>query len=321
MFIFNPSRRCDEKLCHTCAEVHRKLKATKNHKTVKVGSTEAGTLVQMWKENPPLCQEHTRETVEYYCIPCSKGVCKSCEVLHESHKEKMEKVNTISTKMRKVISDKSVDIAEKQKEWKTKEKQNEEIYNMSMDNIASVGNLVEEKAEQLHRQIDAGRDLLIGKLNDLKTRHQLELVRARDTVDGELQKISRFMKISQDISIKSDVASLISYYPEWSKRKQALLSNRVTDDLRLVRVHLTDSFWEQEYISSENFIGELSVDPSEMNAVDNWAEELSRSETNLQQHSTRIWTKHARTLITWIFFTSDRSWIYKRVVCLFSFSF
>ena len=52
VFIFNPSRRCDEKLCHTCGEVHRKLKTTKNHKTVKLGSTEAGALVQMWRENP-----------------------------------------------------------------------------------------------------------------------------------------------------------------------------------------------------------------------------------------------------------------------------
>ena len=93
-------------------------------------------------------------------------------------------------------------------------------------------------------------------------------MRARDAVDGELQKISRFMKISQDISSKWDLASLISYYPDWNKRKQALLFNRFTDDLRLVRVQLTDSFWEQEYIRCENFIGELSVDPSEINAVD-----------------------------------------------------
>ena len=69
----------------------------------------------------------------------------------------MERVNIISGKMRKVISDKSVEIAEKQKEWKIKERQNEEIFNMSKDNIATVGNLVEEKADQLHRKSRLGK--------------------------------------------------------------------------------------------------------------------------------------------------------------------
>jgi len=79
---------CEDKLCKTCSDAHRKLKITTDHRLVPLDEDFMTKLSEARQSKPTCCQEHRDQLYTLYCqnIDCQKPICLKCAVLtHKSH--------------------------------------------------------------------------------------------------------------------------------------------------------------------------------------------------------------------------------------------
>ncbi|KAJ8307401.1 hypothetical protein KUTeg_015485 [Tegillarca granosa] len=78
---------CEEYLCDKCKKLHKKSKASRDHKITSVaGSNTQPCEKEDTERQVPKCNQHTGESVQFYCKECEDPVCRSC-VISGSHKE------------------------------------------------------------------------------------------------------------------------------------------------------------------------------------------------------------------------------------------
>jgi len=77
---------CNEKLCESCIAAHRKMKLSKGHQLVPLGSDNVGQLDQLMKNKAVNCEVHPDERIDFFCLTCSSTVCmKCCMLQHKTH--------------------------------------------------------------------------------------------------------------------------------------------------------------------------------------------------------------------------------------------
>ena len=78
---------CQDNLCDTCVEAHRRTKVTRAHKLAPISDMQQGVYdsdVRAYQLIP--CDVHKDEVIRYYCGRCEKLICRECKVsLHENH--------------------------------------------------------------------------------------------------------------------------------------------------------------------------------------------------------------------------------------------
>ncbi|KAL3868493.1 hypothetical protein ACJMK2_041294 [Sinanodonta woodiana] len=71
---------CEQKICEECAQLHKKLKITRDHDLTSL------TTVRTKKFDQEKCFEHESEFVDRYCITCEEFLCSSCDSdVHDQH--------------------------------------------------------------------------------------------------------------------------------------------------------------------------------------------------------------------------------------------
>ena len=74
---------CDFHLCGDCTAVHRKQRATKNHKIVSLTELKKGGA---GLEQKRYCSAHLKEEVILYCRTCQEVICRDCTIVtHKQH--------------------------------------------------------------------------------------------------------------------------------------------------------------------------------------------------------------------------------------------
>ena len=76
---------CQQKLCQTCKQDHKKFKGTSRHSVVNTGDKfEKETFLEALPAN---CDRHTGKRLKIYCLECELAICMMCYVkAHNSHK-------------------------------------------------------------------------------------------------------------------------------------------------------------------------------------------------------------------------------------------
>ncbi|KAJ8310990.1 hypothetical protein KUTeg_011435 [Tegillarca granosa] len=82
---------CDELMCETCQKSHLKSKASKNHKTVCIKSSEMYKINQTGKK----CQSHTEKDLLMYCNTCNCPICRECIAIGVHPNHSMVKVEEV----------------------------------------------------------------------------------------------------------------------------------------------------------------------------------------------------------------------------------
>ena len=82
---------CCDFLCKVCSKDHKTWRKTLNHELQPVGSSaksdSKGTAKPLLKnvtETPLNCQQHSDETLKFYCETCSMLICRDCIILEHS---------------------------------------------------------------------------------------------------------------------------------------------------------------------------------------------------------------------------------------------
>ena len=75
--------QCGEKLCAQCCIHHKRVKATKSHELIEIGSESNEHLL---KNRPSFCDQHLGKPLELYCNDCKMVMCVTCLVdEHNTH--------------------------------------------------------------------------------------------------------------------------------------------------------------------------------------------------------------------------------------------
>ena len=78
---------CQDNLCETCVEAHRRTKMTRAHRLAPIADMRQGMYdsdIRSFQLIP--CDLHKDEAIRYYCGRCEKLICRECKVSsHENH--------------------------------------------------------------------------------------------------------------------------------------------------------------------------------------------------------------------------------------------
>ncbi|KAK3593497.1 hypothetical protein CHS0354_037020 [Potamilus streckersoni] len=89
---------CQDNICNTCSDNHRRTKVTRSHKVIPFVQIEKGLFDHDIREHQEQkCPQHKDEAFEMFCEKCEQLVCKECKVsYHDNHKwSKTEKAATM----------------------------------------------------------------------------------------------------------------------------------------------------------------------------------------------------------------------------------
>ena len=75
---------CDEHLCATCSDSHRRSKASRNHKLLDSGTVRPNTPDECLDNSSEYCGEHPKELVKYFCQHHNSLHCEDCVVFNKS---------------------------------------------------------------------------------------------------------------------------------------------------------------------------------------------------------------------------------------------
>ena len=73
---------CQECLCESCVDVHKRLKKTRGHKIVSLPNTTGSFIL----EQKRYCSAHEGEELKLYCRTCQEVICRDCAIVtHKQH--------------------------------------------------------------------------------------------------------------------------------------------------------------------------------------------------------------------------------------------
>ena len=176
---------CDERLREICADTHRRMKVSREHKLVKQDgyneSSEARVTVAR-----VYCDKHKEKVLELYCFDCKTAICMMCFVQsHQMHK--CSDINEVMDEFRREMAEdikNMVDTVTKCREVVEEEQKNKEKFNNRVKEIEREICDHEDKLKQLIDQ---------EKLNLLKELESFQVERNKqvnNVVEGIEQHIS-----------------------------------------------------------------------------------------------------------------------------------
>ncbi|XP_072026710.1 uncharacterized protein [Amphiura filiformis] len=172
-----PSLRCldcESFMCPGCSDVHRRDKRNSKHRTASIGDLRNGLFSEEYSSSgTPLCQIHSTEPNQMYCLTCEKSICKDCTIYHHrAPKHKVVKdTREAATKRREVI-DKMLAVAEKR-----------------MEEFERTQQLVEETESGVHKRLKRAKT----QIND-EADEKLEIIKK----EREFQLAGLSRKMSDD---------------------------------------------------------------------------------------------------------------------------
>jgi hypothetical protein len=198
---------CQQKLCETCVNVHKRLRTTREHRLAEIGQDEN---IRFAHRDLKIiyCRKHPARAVEMYCLNCKDAICLMCFVeLHKSHEcsdvnkfvdeFKIQMTNDIKN-MEQTVK-KVLDVVKEQQERK-------ENFSKHVDEIELK---ICKRAEQLKKAIDSEKQKLIQELASRKKDRikQMQLVIVE--VERRVSFVESLIKYTEELRDKgsaSDVA-------------------------------------------------------------------------------------------------------------------
>ncbi|XP_041376995.1 E3 ubiquitin-protein ligase TRIM56-like [Gigantopelta aegis] len=161
-------RECEIMLCDTCTKGHRIVPVSRSHLLINLSdsSTEKTFLSKQ-----TFCEKHKDEKLRFYCLPCSKMICRDCKhTNHEGHKTKdiadvVEEARTSLTKTKVELE------MFKAKIEKSIGNINENSTNMSK-HIKDVKEEINKLADSLVVMINKARRIEIDRVTDIDKTHE-----------------------------------------------------------------------------------------------------------------------------------------------------
>ena len=208
---------CRENLCSNCKKLHLENKNTKQHAVVLyLNKSLPG------KAPVPHCHDHAGKDYIYWCKTCNTAACMDCVTSsHDGHR---------FTKLEDNLQDRRAILQEQLKNlesnslraWQDLLVHAKGITSEYMDQINTIENGLEERAEEFHKIVNEIKEGTKEKLNELKAQGLIILQEQENRVSDGLEKVKEQIKECEDRLRSGDMESLLGDAAAFEAEKEVL---------------------------------------------------------------------------------------------------
>ena len=151
---------CQCYLCENCLDLHKKVKATKNHQVVSIEEIKKDVRKL---EQKRYCIEHEGEELKLYCKTCQEVICRDCTIVtHKQHDYTF--IKAVKEELVKEMSDLVEVVRGKEELFVGHRGYLEQVRYQSQENIDSCKRRVEEFFEGWKRRLEDRKQELLQQL-------------------------------------------------------------------------------------------------------------------------------------------------------------
>ena len=262
---------CNDSLCPTCNNFHRRSRKTGAHPIVQLGkvvhvdspvATESevftGVRHYAWK-----CEKHSREEVEIYCKTCDTVTCPRCTInMHKSHDYSFaedvidqyhEKIDESARQMQGA-EQKFEQAIETVRATKTKLEETER----------STAEKICQQCDQIKAELDRQKDALLQTVKQIGEGKKVRLDTHLEELGRVKTKLQVSMKLARDAREHCLPVEFLFLQSQIDDRLRALCSEYTNhsfepNDDDVISFAVNEDF--EKWIREINMIGEVATDP------------------------------------------------------------
>ena len=179
---------CQDKLCESCAIVHKNLKSCQCHATIVIGE-KLSTEDIVTSFPPPPCKKHSADLLRFYCFDCKQMICMMCFIeMHTLHKcsDAIGLAEDFQNQISKDVSNIAAGVDKCQSLLESISKEKSEL----ITQVAQAELDINSRSDELKLKVDRNREKL---LNDL----QLAKEKRINDVEGTEEEIKQHIRIME----------------------------------------------------------------------------------------------------------------------------
>ena len=214
---------CEQNLCSSCGNMHRKVKATRSH--TLVGICDQGGSKSTSKSRVSRCEHHPSECVTLYCWNCSKLLCTVCYVSNHKQHECSD-VRNAAGKFVELVNRNLPLLTAKLESNRQTEKQVEEMKLRFAQQVSGVEAEVDRKAEEMHALIVRHKRDLLEKMEKINQQVSGEFQQVEQKLKNEIDAASGFIPVLHELLGSGSDIDHASLIKDVDIQIQRILSSR-----------------------------------------------------------------------------------------------
>ena len=251
---------CQQKLCQTCEQDHKKFKGTRRHSIVSTG--DESVKETFFEALPANCEKHTRDSLSIYCFECKLAVCMMCYITdHSLHK--CSRVKEIADAFRRQMAsdvEKTVHAAGVEKCREMLQGLVKEMNDFD-EQVATAEIEINEKAGQLKQMIDVHKEKLMIELSSMKQKRMKEIQSLRDEIERKLLSVESYKKYVDEVRQKGTACDIARVASGLHDRADELLMFDVIERTMADLGHADVTFTSSDFVIDDvsETLGKLRV--------------------------------------------------------------
>ena len=220
---------CNFYMCEDCTAIHKKYRATRNHKLATLAELKEGGVKQL--ERKRYCSDHEGEELKLYCRTCQEVICRDCTIVtHKQHDYTFIKDvrEELTKKMKSLLANVDGKEAEYQSLLDSIHQASERETQKLANGEAKVEAFFDEHIAELQLRIDGLKRHKAAVLSDLATDsavHTKQLLADEESIQFSRTRLTNAQTFTQQQLSSASNTDL------------AMMSKQVIQQLRAIRKH------------------------------------------------------------------------------------
>lgn len=246
---------CNEKLCETCIDIHKRVNITRSHSLVNL--TE--TIVASAKV---VCDKHEGDVLELFCIDCKVAIC--CMESHKSHH--CAALHEVAEDYKRVMMDDTVKLTETIAKCRELVKDQENKKLLFIVGIDKVDREICEQADQLKQLIDQNKLRLVEDLHLVK-RNRIELIdNVVEEIKQQISFLESLVEYTEELKQKGGASDIAQQSSSLHERTEELLAAQDSTQQAIDNLGFVDVTFTATNLLSQSYdpvIGYINCNKSE----------------------------------------------------------
>lgn len=249
---------CRQNICSECSRHHHRMKATKKHKLVQLGSDKSEAISLERAIGPSICDQHSNQSLEVYCADCKTISCAICFIeTHNNHRG--SQIDKVVDDFRKEIQTIVDNMGTFDENVRTKLKQMSDQSKKTLEQIGLLAEEVDRTKDATKKIIDEHAAELNRKLDSMKHEKIKEFQTEKDVFETHIAILENYRKYCSEMLAKGSAGDVCRAVNDLSLRGVELQElNESITQRELGPFHVSFERTNlKEFVEGQNIIGVL----------------------------------------------------------------
>jgi hypothetical protein len=250
---------CQEKLCHSCAEVHRNSKMLRGHTLLVVADSD-----QQNERSSSLsaCDEHDGQSLDVFCVTCKAAICVTCrQTSHREHSCSSDESVVDDLRQRMAVEINSLDDAagKLRRMIQSIEREKKDL----AEHMSDTEKKINKAADSLKQLIDRHKQSLLDELAGKAREFSAQLDRLNNDILRHISSTENLKRYSEELARKGTPKDIARDAEALHSRAAELVQFEAIRQLRSSMDSIDVTFVESTAINAEdnsvNVVGKIDV--------------------------------------------------------------